>query len=435
MRDTLRDLQNRWAAAQPLKAEDDRRLWDKFRLEWNYNSNHIEGNTLTYGETELLLFQGQTTGTHAIREYEEMKAHDVAIAHIRELAESQAPITEADIRNLNKIILKEPFWKPATTEAGVPTRKQVIPGTYKETPNNVRTATNEVFQFASPTDTPAKMQELVAWMTNESAVPTLDPVSFAAHLHHRFVLIHPFDDGNGRVGRLLSNYVLMKNAFPPIVIKSSDKANYFAALRLADIGKLDALTSYFEDQLEWSFDIALKAATGGSVEELTDIEKEVALFVQAQDVKRPPVLKRSATSLMQLYKSGLENLIAKVETKLSQLDPLFAEKAIQVTPRVSADHIPWRVALPEALNSPNLDGASYTFVVTQRGYKGEARHPFDLATILSIQFQDFQCLLQTNRVVELRKLYSEPILSDEADAFAAEVLKQTFSELKRLAAA
>src|ERR1051325_8533016 len=88
MRETTKELQNKWIAAQPLKAEDEQRLWDKFRLEWNYNSNHIEGNTLTYGETELLLFQGQTTGTHTIREYEEMKAHDVAIAHVRELASS-----------------------------------------------------------------------------------------------------------------------------------------------------------------------------------------------------------------------------------------------------------------------------------------------------------------------------------------------------------
>jgi Fic family protein len=70
----LDKLKASWLSVQPLNGEDERRLKQKLRLEWNYNSNHIEGNTLTYGETELLLIQGQTVGGHTIREYEEMKA-------------------------------------------------------------------------------------------------------------------------------------------------------------------------------------------------------------------------------------------------------------------------------------------------------------------------------------------------------------------------
>lgn len=419
-------------AAQPLKAEDDRRLWEKFRLEWNYNSNHIEGNTLTYGETELLLFQGQTTGTHAIREYEEMKAHDVAIAHVRELAESSKLITEADVRNLNKIILKEPFWKVATTESGEPTRKQIIPGTYKETPNNVRTATNELFQFATPLETPGKMKELVEWLKKELIKTRLGPLSLAAHLHHRFVLIHPFDDGNGRVARLLSNYVFLRNDLPPIIVKSTDKANYLGALRLADVGQLDPLINYFEEQLEWSLEIGLNAAAGNSVEELSDIEKEVALFVRGQDVNRPPVLRRSPQVVMEFYKSGLENLISKFEAKVSQLGPLFAELHLELSPRVSADHLPWRVALMEGFNHPNLvNQDSYNFFFRLRGYKGQAPQPFDINVPLVVRLQDFQCLIQSQGVVDLRKLYSEPILTDEADAFATEALKHAFSQVKQ----
>lgn len=81
---------SQWMTAQPLKVEDDERLWKKFRLEWSYNSNHIEGNTLTYGETELLIILGQTKGNHTIREYDEMKAHDLAVRHILKLAERVA---------------------------------------------------------------------------------------------------------------------------------------------------------------------------------------------------------------------------------------------------------------------------------------------------------------------------------------------------------
>src|SRR6266480_5112622 len=145
-------LKRSWLAAQLLKPDDEQRLRQKLRLEWDYNSNHIEGNTLTYGETELLLIQGQTVGGHTIREYEEMKAHDVAVEYIGQLAREERVIGETDIRDLNKIILKEPFWKEAETMDGKPTRIQVITGEYKSFPNNVRTPTGEIFEFAKPTE-------------------------------------------------------------------------------------------------------------------------------------------------------------------------------------------------------------------------------------------------------------------------------------------
>ena len=110
----LNTLRDQWQAAQPIAPEAADRLWKKLRLEWNYHSNHIEGNTLSYGETELLLLHDRTHGNHSHRNYLEMKAHDVAIDHVRKMAaDPERGITEADIRDLNRIILKEAFWKPA----------------------------------------------------------------------------------------------------------------------------------------------------------------------------------------------------------------------------------------------------------------------------------------------------------------------------------
>ena len=125
------------------------------------NSNHIEGNTLTYHETELLLIFGRTAGGHPIRHYEEMKAHDVAIDHTRHLASAERVLGEGDIRDLNKILLKEPFWHVAQTPDGQQTRKRIVPGEYKTQPNHVRTATGELHRFAEPEETPALMQ---AWV-------------------------------------------------------------------------------------------------------------------------------------------------------------------------------------------------------------------------------------------------------------------------------
>ena len=282
----LDNLKASWVGVQPLSDENERRLKQKLRLEWNYNSNHIEGNTLTYGETELLLIQGQTVGGHAIREYEEMKAHDVAVEYVGQLAREDRLIAEIDIRDLNKIILKEPFWKEAETLGREPTRIQVIPGEYKSFPNNVKTPTGEIFEFATPAETPSRMRDLVSWLRGELINPSLHQLEIATRLHHDFLVIHPFDDGNGRVGRLLTNYVLLRAGFPPLIIKALDKANYLAALRLADVGRLEALTDYLGRQLEWSLRLALRAANGENLEEPSDVEKEIAIFIREQEANR-----------------------------------------------------------------------------------------------------------------------------------------------------
>ena len=122
-------LTERLQSLLPIKPENQQRLDKKFRLEFNYNSNHMEGNTLTYGETELLLIFDDTKGNHSMREYEEMKAHDAAYHLIEKLAkEAERPLTEQQIKNLNEIILVRPFWKDAITQDGQNTRRLIRVG-------------------------------------------------------------------------------------------------------------------------------------------------------------------------------------------------------------------------------------------------------------------------------------------------------------------
>lgn len=131
---------------QSIEAEFQRKLDRKFRLEFNYNFNHLEGNTLTYGETELLLYFDQTKGDHTMREYEEMQAHDLALKLVKEWAEDlERPLSEADIKELNKVILVKPFWKDAITSDGQGTRRQIMVGEYKKYPNSVRLQNGELF--------------------------------------------------------------------------------------------------------------------------------------------------------------------------------------------------------------------------------------------------------------------------------------------------
>ena len=248
----LYSLYTRWRSIQPLAERNHAALWEWIRMNFNHLSNNFEGNTLTYSETRLLLIYGRTTGDHKIREYEEMKGHDVAFDHMCNLAREERPIGEADIRDLNQICLKGPFYQVAQTPDGAQIRRRIVPGKYKTQPNHVLTTTGEIFQFAPPEETPALMSELVIWiqqwLDQDKEGQCKEIVSFLAELHHRFVNIHPFDDGNGRVVRLLMNYVLTHLDFLPMVLDDRDK--YIKAIQFADGGDVEPLKKLFEDSIK-----------------------------------------------------------------------------------------------------------------------------------------------------------------------------------------
>lgn len=312
-------------ALQSFKPEYQQRLDKKIRLEFNYNSNHIEGNTLTYGETELLLIFDKTTGNHELREYEEMKSHDVAFELIKDWAtDTERPLSEMALKNLHEVLLVRPFWKEALTTDGQPTRRLIKVGNYKEQQNSVRLQNGEMFHYASPEDTPIEMGELIHWYREEEKKANLHPVALAAVLHYKFVRIHPFDDGNGRISRLLMNYVLLRHNFSPVVIKSSDKKNYLFALNQADAGNLEAFVEYVAEQLIWSLEIGIRAAKGEDIEEKNDWEKELALLKRDQTLKQKFNVELSNTVKNNIYYP----LIQKLVDKLSDFDDFFLSKEL-----------------------------------------------------------------------------------------------------------
>jgi Fic family protein len=317
----IEKLSNELKKLLPMKPEFQKELDKKFRLEFNYNSNHIEGNTLTYGETELLLIFGDTTGNHSMREYEEMKAHDVAYHLIEDWAKDiERPLTEQSIKNLNEVILVRPYWKEAITPEGQPTRRLIKVGDYKEFPNSVRLENGEIFNYTSPAETPILMNELIEWYRDEEK--SLHPVTLAAMLHYKFVRIHPFDDGNGRIARLLMNYVLLRNGFPPIVIKSSEKQNYLSSLHFADIGNYEPLIEYIAVQLIWWLKISIKAAKGQNISENEDFDKEIEILKRKQ-FRPKEKLKKSKDVIRKISNDIYYPLILQLNTKLTKLDKLF----------------------------------------------------------------------------------------------------------------
>lgn len=246
-------------------------------MEWNYNSNHIEGSTLTYPETEALIYFDRTSGDHTWQEYEEMRAHDVAIGMVKKWAQdAKHKLSLADIQTLNEVILVRPFWKEGLTYDGQPTRRKIKIGEYKSQSNSVRTKTGEMFHYATPEETPRLMDELMDWYHNETA--ELPPISIASEMHSRFTRIHPFDDGNGRVARLIINYILMLHGYPPIVIEYELKDQYLSAWQMADAGDIAAFHVFLAERQVASLELALKAARGESLDGPGGVMKRLDLL-------------------------------------------------------------------------------------------------------------------------------------------------------------
>ena len=386
----IEQLYKKWQSLQPLEPKADERLWKKVRFDWNYDSNRIEGNTLTYGETELLLIHGRAGGGHPIRDYEEMKAHDLAIEKVREYArDKERNLTETDIRDLNQIILKEPFWKEAQTPDGEPTRKQIVPGKYKTQPNHVQTVTGELFEFALPGEVPAKMSELMKWFASEMESPTGPIASFLAELHHRFVLIHPFDDGNGRIVRMWINYVLMRLGYPPLVIKSKDREGYISALQKADTGDILALAIYLGEVLISWLEIGIKAAQGESISDPDDIDREVDIFIKtkkAEGLEKGEVLSEKVVQKLQEH---WIMLFETIENKFKQFEEVFYRSKVSFY-AAGALSEKWRERLENFLKvwKSTPENARMNLKIRYERYR-KSDLSFDIEFLLSVRMHKF----------------------------------------------
>lgn len=252
------------------------RAFQKLKLNWNYHSNAIEGNKLTYGETVALLMHGVTAKGKSLKDHLDVRGHNEAINYMLELINNKRELNHNDIRELHKIILKEPYYVDAITDSGKKSRRLIEIGNYKSMPNHVKTKTGEIHYYVEPDMVHKEMSNLLDWYNKYSK--NLHVLVRAAIFHHRFVAIHPFDDGNGRLGRILMNFILIHNGYPPAVISTDDRDNYYGKLSLADAGSYDGIIEYICNSVVESLNLQLAVFENREDDKLSDIDKEIALF-------------------------------------------------------------------------------------------------------------------------------------------------------------
>lgn len=230
---------------RPIPAYKIKSIKDSLTMEWTYNSNSIEGNTLSLIETVVVVKDGLTIAGKSLREHFEAVNHNEAIGFVEELVQQGYVLKKRDILEVHALVLDK--------------IDKEIAGVYRTGQVRIQGA-----NFTPPDALVVRelMEELIEWYNMEGQ--SLHPIVRASVFHHRFVWIHPFFDGNGRTARLIFNLLLMSEGFPPAIILKVDRKKYYASLNASNKGDYDKLFLLVAQAAERSLSIYLNSLGSSS---------------------------------------------------------------------------------------------------------------------------------------------------------------------------
>lgn len=258
----------------------------KFRLEWNYTSNSMEGNSLTRRETRTVMVGLVGVNDKPIKDVMEIRKHDAVITTIMQIGAGELNISEKRIKEIHKGIMYEED----------PEKLEHV-GEWKNVDNYLINERGERFDFIPHTEIREKIHELINWLNAEKEKierkdkHALHPAILAFKFHIDYLTIHPFYDGNGRTARILTNLILISSGLPPVYIKEEEKGSYYQYL--TDIqgygGDPDLFYDFMARLLLRSLQIVLNGIEGKELEEPEDYLKELELV--KRKLQNEPVVK------------------------------------------------------------------------------------------------------------------------------------------------
>jgi Fic family protein len=267
-------LQAAIEAAGKFDPEVLKRINYKFRLDWNYHSNAMEGNSLTKEETRSVMVNNVTVEGKPLKDVLEIKGHDQVITDILKIGKGELGLSEKRIKDIHKAIIHEDD----------PKKKQKI-GQWKTENNHLINYKDEKFDFLEFSEVAETMHQLINWLNAQTeqlkaGKSKLHPVLIAFEFHLKYLTIHPFYDGNGRTARILTNLILISFGYPPVIIKKDEKEVYYRYL--ADVqgygGNPDLYYEFMCKLLIHSQELVIKGIDGESIEEPDDLDKEIMLL-------------------------------------------------------------------------------------------------------------------------------------------------------------
>lgn len=253
LEDKLKQLNSK----RPLPPEVVKKLNEQFALEMTYNSNAIEGNSLTLKETAWVIQDGLTIKGKPMKDHLEARDHYAALSYLYELIDhdTHQTVSEVLIKTIHQLVVRE--------------TQQQTAGNYR-TGNVMITGSDH-----TPPDVsilPGLMHDLIRWIGSNQK--KIHPVELAAMVHHKLVSIHPFVDGNGRTARVMMNLLLLQQGYPLVIVLKNDRKKYYQALNKADHDDYSSFVHFTAQAVERSLNVYLKTVAPSNKQS----EKYLPLF-------------------------------------------------------------------------------------------------------------------------------------------------------------
>lgn len=406
----------------------------KLRLEWNYTSNSMEGNSLTKEETRSVMVGNITVEGKPIKDVLEIKGHDEVITQIIKMGKAELNISESRIKEIHKGIMHEED----------PEKKKKI-GVWKTEPNYLFNYKNERFDFVAPADVPERMHELINRLTTQKEKiqrgdkDALHPVQLAFQFHLDYITIHPFYDGNGRTVRILTNLILISYGYPPIYVKEIEKGPYYQYL--ADIqgygGNPDLFFDFMAGLLIRSLQIVLDAIEGREIEETDDWEKQLSLLKRELAIANDVEIERSQQSIEKVISQAVLPLIEKLIIKLDTFSDLFAQKVMRFGTKSSSTLVATKEQVRELCYTPGIGVYSsndIVFTYELQGFKKNGTNAFYVSIFVSWDFQPFVYYFfinHSNFDKSIIKPYHHETSEEEINTYVAECAKQLLEQIEK----
>jgi len=419
------DLRDELNALRPIPEDRLNRLNQKLRLDWNYHSNSIEGNTLSKSETRAFLLYGITAKGKPFRDYIEMKGHNEALKKLENVVHKDLNVTESLIKEFHRIILVEPFDSDA----------EINPGEYKTKPNYLYSPDGERIEFEPPEEAPRLLNELINWLNNHIS-PTkrkkkkygLHPLLIAAGFHTRFIQIHPFGDGNGRIARIITNLILMLCGYVPAIIKMEERIDYYNSINLSTLEDPKPLAEFLGMECIKSLEMAIKAAKGGSIEEPDDLDKKLSLLKQEinnEDDENEIKTRLSVQEVKHILENWGYDLLANIAVRVIKFNEFYHNprhfinvyfqdigNGVNFIDNFKIEELNQKV---ESLAAESIDKAEIQLNMNFEAYKKGGLNPFGCHYTFKIQldtyyYEVFIPYFDTNEKGQTLKSYTKRLL-------------------------
>jgi Fic family protein len=409
----------------------------KFRLDWNYYSNRMEGGTLTRAETRSVMVGNLSVHGKPIHDVMEMNGHDQAVLDILKIGKGKHRLSEKRIKELHKAIMYEED----------PEKKKNIGG-WKKEPNELINYKKEKITFTHPSEVSEKIHEALnrvnAKLDHFFQEKEMEhPIVFISQFHIDYVSIHPFYDGNGRTARLLTNLLLISCGFPPIIIKDKDLESYYKLL--ADIqvygGSPDLFMAFMGERLLESQGIIHKTIEGEPIMELDDIDKEISIFKkQVLSKQMTGNVKKNNEIVQEYYDKYFKKLFDLFHEKHALFDELFSDNIYRRSvdnghPIKYFDSYQEELIHRVASNNPPSkyleEPISHLAIrVDHKGYKNKGLDMFNMHHGIQIKLDDYQFFIASYNKKEYKFTYTDILTDDFISKYVNDLIKSFLEELK-----